>query len=589
MIKRPAFVRALILVAGLLFSCAIVTAQPSRFTTNPPLGMGLTGIDDWSAAQPFIDVMKTARPWIGHLPGKWGGWDHAALDAAGYLDADGWPTAIPPEVTGISTLFLTDLPPEATTMRGRYRLTFQGEGTIELIGRAQNIKRGRGQIWFDFTPGEGQVQLTITATDPRKVGNPVRDIVVVKVTDIAAHDAGALFNPDWLARLQGLRLVRFMDWMKTNNSTQSQWSGRPEPGDYTYARIGAPVEVMLSLANELSADPWFTLPHLADDAYIRAFAQMVESGLDPGLKAHVELSNEVWNWQFDQARWAEAQGQARWGREHAWVQFYALRAMQMARIWDEVFGDSAPNRLVKVLTTQTGWLGLEQDILNAPLWLAENPGQNRPPAEVFDAYAVTGYFGGHLGSDPLAHVVKDWIAQSHFAAETAANAMGLTGEPRTLYLAEHAYDLAIANAAQELRDGSVTGTGGDTLDTLLGRVLPYHAEAARAHGLDLIMYEGGTHVVGQGDWVHDPDLTAFFIRLNYAPEMGDLYRDLLDGWRQAGGTLFTAFVEVATPGKWGSWGALRHLGDDNPRWAALSGFNTGGEAWWEDRRKRPAQ
>ena len=572
-----------LILALLLALTAAVPRAGAEVPANPPLAMGLNGITDWTAAQPFIDVMKTARPWIGHPPGQWGGWYHEDLAAGGYLDPDGWPLAIPPELTGIATRSLTDRPEDATATAGRYRLTYQGEGSFTLDGRVQNLRTGRGLRWFDFSPGEGFVLLTITASDPRRVGNPIRDIVVVKEANIPAYEAGEMFNPDWLARIEGLRAVRFMDWMKTNDSAQSDWAARPRVGDYTYARIGAPVEVMLALAARIGADPWFTLPHLASDDYMLRFAETVRGGLAPGLKAYVEFSNEVWNWQFGQARWAEDQGKARWGREHAWVQFYAVRAAQMARIWREVFGDQAADRLVTVIATQTGWLGLEADLLNAPLWRAEDPA-HRPPAEDFDAYAVTGYFGGQLGSDAKAPAVKAWLAASLAAAE--AGAQGLAGAEREAYLAAHRYDLATRTAARELRDGSVTGRGDDSLATLVGRLIPYHAEVARAHGLDLIMYEGGTHVVGLGTWVDDKDLTGFFAHLNYSPAMGDLYRDLLTGWRAAGGTLFNAFVEVAAPGKWGSWGALRHLSDDNPRWQALDRFNRTTEAWWEDRRLR---
>ncbi|WP_380218687.1 hypothetical protein [Jhaorihella thermophila] len=86
------------------------------------------------------------------------------------------------------------------------------------------------------------------------------------------------------------------------------------------------------------------------------------------------------------------------------------------------------------------------------------------------------------------------------------------------------------------------------------------------------MYEGGTHVVGLGAVVEDKELTEFFIGLNYSAEMGELYRELIAGWYAAGGVLFNVFADVAKPGKWGSWGALRYLSDENPRWAAISAF-----------------
>jgi hypothetical protein len=45
---------------------------------------------------------------------------------------------------------------------------------------------------------------------------------------------------------------------------------------------------------------------------------------------------------------------------------------------------------------------------------------------------------------------------------------------------------------------------------------------------------------------------------------------MIAGWQLQSDAPFNAFVDIYRPGKWGSWGALRHLGDDNPRWDALA-------------------
>jgi len=326
---------------------------------------------------------------------------------------------------------------------------------------------------------------------------------------------------------------------------------------------------MIELANELQADPWFTLPHLADDAFVRRFATMVRDRLDPGLKAHVEYSNEVWNWQFEQTVWADAQATARWGRKDSGVQFYALRAAEVARIWTDVFGAAAEARLVNVISSQTGWLGLEQDIFTAPLVVAEG---GAAPHTAFDAYAITGYFGGILGSEGRRSMVTKWLADSLAKAEEAAAAEGLSGEPAAAYVAKHRFDYASALAGRELRDGGVTGDPTDTVAGLITKVWPYHAAKAEEYGLDLIMYEGGSHVVGLGALVDDAALTAFFQHFNYTPEMGALYATMLEGWKAQGGQLFNAYLDVYAPTKWGSWGALRHPGDENPRWDALRAF-----------------
>jgi len=74
---------------------------PGSGLADPSLAMGLSGIVDWTNQHPFIDVMKTARPWIGHAPDEWGAFPTQALRAGGYLDDRGWPTALPDGAPGI--------------------------------------------------------------------------------------------------------------------------------------------------------------------------------------------------------------------------------------------------------------------------------------------------------------------------------------------------------------------------------------------------------------------------------------------------------------------------------------------------------
>ena len=94
--------------------------------TNPSLFVGLAVVADWSTEQPFLDLMKSARSWVGHVKGEWGGWEHEDLVKAGALDENGWPTRIPEGLTGLSTLVLTDMPSDALGLRGRYVLRYEG-------------------------------------------------------------------------------------------------------------------------------------------------------------------------------------------------------------------------------------------------------------------------------------------------------------------------------------------------------------------------------------------------------------------------------------------------------------------------------
>lgn len=559
-------------------------AVPRRHPANPPLAMGLNGIADWTPQQPFIDVMKTARPWTGHLRGQWGGWGQEELAAGDWLDAAGWPKAIPPELSSVEAILFTFLDPDADWVAGRYRLAYAGEGTIDLAGRVSNVVKRPGEIRFDFTPGEGLVGVQISATDPRKTGDYVRDISIVKEENIELFEVGALFNPRWVALIEDLRSLRFMDWMKTNDSPAVSWEDRPQPADYTYGWRGVPVEVMVALANQTATDPWFTMPHMGDDGYFRGFAEYVRDHLDVRRKAYVEYSNEIWNWIFGQAGWLQNMAGERWGVRDgdSWLQYGGMRAAEMADVWDSVFADAAEQRLVKVIATMTAWHGLESPILNSPRWVAEDPARHAPPVRRFDAYAVTGYFGNQFGAEK-APLIREWIAESRATAEAEAERLGLRGRIRDAHVAEHRFDAAVARAARELSDGSETGEAADSVATLVDVTLNYQAGVARDNGLDLVMYEGGTHVAGVGESTSDEELAEFFIALNYSPEMGGVYRELLAGWREVGGTLFNAFVDVASPGAFGSWGHLRHLQDSTGRWDALMDFNRSAPAWWDDR------
>ncbi|MCR9157465.1 MAG: DUF4214 domain-containing protein [Rhodobacteraceae bacterium] len=539
-------------------------------TSGAGLSFGLRGVVDWSVQQPFLDVFKTARPWLGHSESQWGAYQTEDLRQMGLLDAEGWITDLPAGVDRIETFILTEMPAEALYTAGTYRLSYDGAGEIHVHG-AEIVSQSDGEIWFNHTPtGEGMVTISITSTDPQNTGNYLRNIEVVKQEYIPAFEAGALFNPLWLDVINDAQGLRFMDWQETNESTIRSWSERPTAGTYSYAE-GVPLEVMVALANATGTEPWFNMPWNADEAYIRNFATYVRDNLDPDLRAHFEMSNEVWNWMFEQARDAAEAAQARFGQDlgDGWMQEYGARAAGMADVLDSIYAGSE-DRLVKVIATHTGWPGLEESILQAPNWQALSPA-NEAPYLSFDTYAITGYFSGGLGTDAKAPLVLNWIAQSETQARQDAATLGLSGTAADAYVAEHRFDQAVDLAVRELRDGSITGDAEDSLASLF-EMFAYHKSVADAHGLDLVMYEGGTHVVGSGQWISNDLLTEFFTHLNYSDGMGQLYTELLAGWEAAGGTLFNAFVDVSEPSQWGSWGSLRHLQDSTARHDAVVEF-----------------
>lgn len=539
---------------------AIVTANSKGAVTpshasfpKTVVGMNLNGIADWSTELPFLDAFKSSRPWITQCvktdPNCSEQWDTKEYNLLN-LDKDGWVKSLPapgdaPKYTRVSTLLLREIPGYYPS--GKYIVLYEGEGTISYGFDAKKDEAastpGRDVINVDSKKGGG-ILITITSTDPKKTGNYIRNIRVIKAENLGLYTKGEIFNPSFLNKIKNFSVLRFMDWMQTNDSKQKEWTSRPVPTTSSYAAKGVPVEVMLALANKLNAHPWFNMPHTATDEYMTKFAQLVKNKLNPKLKVYVEFSNEVWNWQFPQTNYALQQGQARWGRDKkdAYMQWYGMRTAQMCDIWKKTFA-SQNHRVVCVMGTQTAWKGLENAALDCKYWIAEG---NKPCYQHgIDAYAIAAYFGADLGAPENSQAVESWLNDA---------------------------DGGFAKAIEQLKKGKLLPKSTDSL-TDNYKNFTYHATVAQKRGLQLIAYEGGQHIVGREGVENNEKLTNFFIKLNRHPAMYDLYTQLLNDWKKAGGKLFIHFVDIGKPSKWGSWGALEYLEQkSSPKYKALIDF-----------------
>jgi RTX calcium-binding nonapeptide repeat (4 copies) len=514
------------------------------------LGIGLNGISDFSPELPFVDVFQSSRGWFPQSEGKWDSGE--TLD----LDSSGWVRSLPSN--GIaSTLMMRDLPNIYRT--GHYVVSYEGTGTLEYGFDAKKIDSksfaGRDVIQVDQASAEG-IYLKITSTDPNRTGDYIRNIHVYHEDDLPLVELGVQFNPEFTQKIKDFGTLRFMDWMNTNGSPQKDWADRPTLDDSTWTRKGAPVETMVALANETGTSPWFTMPHQATDEYIANFATYVRDHLDPKLKAYVEYSNEVWNWQFPQSHYAVDKAKAKWG-EHpvgraGWMQWYGMRSAQTADIWKSTFG-AGKDRVVSIISTQADWKGLEDPVLNTPAWVAEG---HEPAWKSIDAYSISGYFGSNLGSAENTATIKSWLADA---------------------------DGGFGKALQQLSVGGLLP--GDNQFSVADTIknFQYHADIAKKYGLKMVAYEGGQHLVGVEGAENDQELANFLVELNRRPEMKGLYTKLLDGWKQSGGTLFNHFVDASTSGKWGSWGSLESIAQStSPKYSALTSFISNNDRWWNE-------
>jgi hypothetical protein len=226
-------------------------------------------------------MMKSSRAWIGHLPWQWGGMTYDELKDGGYLDEQGWPTSIPSPIEKITNVWAwgRDEYGSAQIWGGDYVLRYDGEGSLDVSGRVSDVVRTDGEIRFTHE-GTGNWWLSIIETDPNNTGNYIRNISVIKEEHVPLYEAGAVFNLDWIALINDARQIRFMDWMRTNNSEISRWSEMTPYDNFTWTPA-VPLKVQVRLANEIGADPWFNIPFLADDDFVRQFATYVRDHLDP--------------------------------------------------------------------------------------------------------------------------------------------------------------------------------------------------------------------------------------------------------------------------------------------------------------------
>jgi len=467
-------------------------------TRRGDVGVNLDGASDWMRPWMFVDAFKQARVWTAGGPAA-----HRSGPAELQLDDGGNVVALQPGQFA-STYMFTDS--EGHYPRGRYVALFEGRGELRWSGDASVVSEQPGRVVLDVKPGDG-IRLRLARTDP---DDPIRRIRVY-MPGFDDPAAAPRFHPEFVERLRPFSVLRFMDLQATNDSSLSRWQERPKTSDATQTtRRGVALEHLLELALALDADPWFCMPHLADDDFVRRFATLVRDRLPPRRKVYIEHSNEVWNGIFAQAQYARDRGLALGLSEDAYeaqLRYHAERSLEIFRIWEEVFGGS--DRLVRVLGSHF-----------ANRWASETVLGWREAYRHADALAVAPYFGHRLSKPARVPEVRTWQPQR------------------------------LIEACQ------------DEIGAALGEIESL-AAMVRAHGLDLIAYEAGQHLAGRGDARDDVALTNLLVSANRHPGMKSLYERYIAGWHARGGGLMLMFSFVSRPGKWGSWGLLEW--QDQPR------------------------
>ena len=499
------------------------------------VGMNLENVVDWSPAWTFTDAFKASRPWIVHAVNSATGettWDVGdsrplALDADGNVTALAtWTNAAGQPMRQMAgTLMFREI--DGGYPAGIYRAEWDGTGTVTFGFDARAVATGRtaaGRNFADLqiTPTASGIHMRIDATSP---ADPVRNFNVWMPDWGGRSFAGerwqpgaafSPFHPLFLQRLAPFKTLRFMGMQETNSSDIRTWADRRDARDIrqgsgsggTASELvvnGMALEYMVQLANDLDADPWFNMPHMADDQFVRNFATYVRDHLEPGRRAHVEWSNEIWNfgWGFEASHWVEARTQL---PEYAGLDNWQVAGREAKRdldIWTEVFAGQT-QRLVRVAA---GWAAVD--------WVTNRVAESMEGS--FDAIAIAPYI-----------TPTDGQRAAYSAATTVERVLADTR-------ANIATSLEwVANHDRLARDWS----------------------ARLARDIALVAYEGGPHLDGRGA-AYQP---AFYAATN-DPRMGDISREYLRGLDAASLDLYVDFQFTGQAGAapWGDFAKLHRM------------------------------
>lgn len=478
----------------------------------PVLGINLSGIAYWSTEHAFKDLMKyssklraqrktdTKFTWDNPLPP---------------LDENDYPLEIGEENSFIEIFVLSIEEEQRKHLGEKLYVLYEGKGEINYWGGWKVIKRKESMDVLKLEE-KGPLTLRIYETDKN---DHIRNIRILEEKYLNNYKED-FFREEFLKRWEKMKVFRFMDWMATNNSKIIKWENRPKITDRTYSEKGVPIEIMIDLCNRLKINPWFCIPHKADDEYVKNFAKLVKEKLDKDLIIYLEYSNEVWNSIFSQAHHAREKGielKLSDNPFQAQLYYYSKRSVEIFKIWEEVFGNEK-NRIVRVLSSQAANPWVSQQILE----FNEN-------YKNCDALAIAPYFGHSYGNPKNQEKVENMTPDEIF---------------------------------KELPS---------EIDRLM-ETCKKHKQLCDKYNLKLIAYEGGQHFVGHGGAENNEKLNKLFFAVNKDPRIKDIYQNYLKKWKEIGGDVFVLFSSMSRPSKWGSWGLLEYetqSPDQAPKYKAI--------------------
>ncbi len=343
------------------------------------------------------------------------------------------------------------------------------------------------RVIFDVAPaveGQGPPALFLrsaTTWPDYKPNNPQANRDGISIYELALEAnylAGELFHPQALVEYKKRWSIRFMDANLTNLVAATTPADVTPVGNSSYSgntQWGMPLEMMVALCNASDAHLWWNVPHAANDAYLTWAFGYIRDNLKPSLLMLAEYSNEVWNGDFPQSRYAAAFAKtlnAAWNENHGFG-YLAAKMIKKART---VFGAGA-NRVFGLFTRQNSSIPSYTDAAIGAEFF-----EGKKTRDYFEAISCAFYGGGG--------------AQSLVSSSSTAQQKQYMLDEVALYEATGT-NYATRTPRQQLVDqmyhGNVVAGWGDSVDTLdnLAVNLQNAVDFAKAQGIrHFLGYEG---------------------------------------------------------------------------------------------------
>lgn len=248
------------------------------------LGANLNFIGDFRRNHEFVDVVKQSRRFL-----KIGQFDDGAPANLAPVGSDGWPTTD-------FRLFAMAAQQNTLAISGTYKIVFTGQATLAVPGGGGGtisnkvFDAGTNTTTADLSFPAGAENMLVDFTG---TGGAVKNLRVLRPGYPVA--ATPMLHTPWKQHTERFRVLRFLDWTRTNGNRDTTWASRMTPEKSRTEAYVAPWETVIDAANAMNRDLWINVPVLANDEYVTNLATLLRDRMSPNLNVYVEYGNELWN------------------------------------------------------------------------------------------------------------------------------------------------------------------------------------------------------------------------------------------------------------------------------------------------------